>query len=46
MEKELADSDSPEDWLAKMESKIIERAQGEYDNYTAIAILVLKNILF
>ena len=38
MEIDLAASRTPEDWLQRMEDRLLERAQGEFDNYSAIAV--------
>ena len=38
MEAELAASESPEQWLEKMTYHLMGRAEGEFDNYTAIGI--------
>ncbi|MBF0229864.1 MAG: serine/threonine-protein phosphatase [Desulfamplus sp.] len=42
MEADLARSDTPEKWLADMNARIISRAEGKYDNYTAIALFSEK----
>ena len=38
MEETLAGASDPEAWLAEMEARLLERATGAYDNYTATAI--------
>ena len=42
----LKESDSPEEWVSKLEDRLVERRSEnrdiEYDNYTAIAIFVRK----
>ena len=38
MEIDLAASRSPGEWLQRMEDRLLERAQGEFDNYSAIAV--------
>lgn len=38
MEATLAKSDTPENWLAKMESILLRNAHASHDNYTAAAI--------
>lgn len=40
MENDLQSSQTPEEWLARMESRLLERAEGNYDNYTALAVSV------
>jgi PPM family protein phosphatase len=39
MEQDLASSKSAEDWLRRMEARLLAKAAGEFDNYTAVAIL-------
>lgn len=41
MEETLADSDSPGQWLGKMEEVLKSRASAGNDNYTAAAVFVL-----
>lgn len=38
MELDLAAARSPAEWLQRMEDRLLERASGDYDNYTAIAV--------
>ncbi|KWT84926.1 PP2C family protein-serine/threonine phosphatase [Candidatus Magnetominusculus xianensis] len=38
MEIDYAKSETPEKWLCHMRSRIIRRVDGEYDNYSAIAV--------
>jgi PPM family protein phosphatase len=38
MEVDLAKADSPRDWLAKMETRLLERTTEDSDNYTAVAV--------
>ncbi|MGI9431802.1 MAG: PP2C family protein-serine/threonine phosphatase, partial [Myxococcota bacterium] len=38
MEETLADASDPEAWLAELERRLLERASGAYDNYTATAV--------
>ncbi|MCP5050638.1 MAG: serine/threonine-protein phosphatase [bacterium] len=38
MEIDLSTAAGPGQWLEKMERRILERARGEFDNYTAIAV--------
>jgi len=38
MEIDLAASRAPGEWLQRMEDRLLERAQGEFDNYSAIAV--------
>lgn len=38
MEIDLGASRSPGEWLQRMEDRLLERAQGEFDNYSAIAV--------
>ena len=38
MEADLAAAASPADWLARLEQRILARAEGPYDNYTAVAV--------
>ena len=39
MEADLSEAGSAADWLDRLERRILERAEGPYDNYTAIAVL-------
>lgn len=38
MEIDLAGASSPQDWLQRMEDRLLERAADDFDNYTAIAV--------
>jgi serine/threonine protein phosphatase PrpC len=40
MEQDLAISGSPHEWLTAMVQKIVDRAPGDNDNYTAAAVFV------
>ena len=40
MEAMLAGSNAPEQWLARMESILLDNAPPDHDNYTATAIFV------
>ncbi len=35
----LTESASAEDWLAAVERRVLERADKDHDNYTAVAVL-------
>ena len=37
MEADFAKAVSPDDWLARMEARLLERAPEDHDNYTAMA---------
>ncbi len=39
MEADLSKAESAADWLNRLEQRILEKAEGPYDNYTAIAVL-------
>ena len=39
MQQDLADCSGPEQWLERMESRIRERATGDHDNYSALAVM-------
>lgn len=39
MEADLSASHSAAEWLERLEQRILQRATGPYDNYTAIAVL-------
>lgn len=39
MEADLSKAESAADWLSRLEQRILARAEGPYDNYTAIAVL-------
>lgn len=43
MESLLAATESVDDWLAAIEQKVLERAEGEHDNYTAVAVLFSRS---
>jgi serine/threonine protein phosphatase PrpC len=36
---DLAASTSPEEWLTRAKSRLLKHASGEYDNYSALAVL-------
>jgi serine/threonine protein phosphatase PrpC len=38
MEATMAQADTPENWLAQMESILLRKAPANHDNYTATAI--------
>ena len=38
METDLEAARSPEEWLKSLERRVLERATGAYDNYTAVAV--------
>jgi serine/threonine protein phosphatase PrpC len=38
MEADLAKARTAEEWLSQMETRLLERVSGEYDNYTAVAV--------
>jgi|GEM_PF-164101 len=38
MELDFAKAKEPKEWLQKMESRILNKAEGEFDNYTAVAV--------
>lgn len=38
MEMDFAKAEGPKEWLKKMERRLLQRAEGEFDNYTAIAV--------
>jgi len=40
MEEDLLSSDTPDDALAKMEARLLSRADNYNDNYTAIVVMV------
>lgn len=42
MENDLSATASSEDWIRKMEHRVKERAAADHDNYSAIAVRVLK----
>jgi len=37
---DLAQTDTPQDWLDALQQRLFSRASGEYDNYSAIAVRV------
>lgn len=39
MEEDLVNAASANDWLRFMEQRLLKRAEGPYDNYTAVAVL-------
>ena len=39
MEADLAAAESAADWLDRLERRVLARAAGPYDNYTAVAVL-------
>ena len=39
MEEDLTNSASATDWLNRLEQRVLARAEGSYDNYTAVAVL-------
>ena len=39
MELDLSEVSSASEWLGKIECRILARAEGPYDNYTAAAVL-------
>lgn len=41
MELDLAKSATPDEWLDHMTDRILSRAEGEFDNLTAVGVLVL-----
>jgi serine/threonine protein phosphatase PrpC len=38
MEADLAKAKTPQEWISHMETRLLERVSGEYDNYTAVAV--------
>lgn len=42
MENDFSVTASSEEWIRKMESRVKERASADHDNYSAIAVRVLK----
>jgi serine/threonine protein phosphatase PrpC len=42
MEQDFGASKSSEAWIGRMEGRVKERATGDHDNYSAIAVRVLK----
>jgi serine/threonine protein phosphatase PrpC len=40
MEDDLGTAHSADDWLRRMEAKLLRQARGEHDNYSALAVLV------
>lgn len=40
MEADLLKTDDPEKWLMEMKVRILKRAEGDFDNYSAIAVLI------
>lgn len=43
METTLATSQSPQDWLVTMEQRLLQQAEPNHDNYSALAIWVSKS---
>ena len=43
MEADLQAARSAEEWLAALEKRVLVRATGQYDNYTAIAVLFARS---
>lgn len=43
MEKELQQAASARAWLAALEQRVLERATGPYDNYTAVAVVFSRS---
>lgn len=41
MAVDLAKSNNPQEWLEKMETRIVERAKKDHDNYSAIGVSVV-----
>jgi len=39
MEYHLQRSRTPAGWISRLEDKLLERAEGNYDNYTALAVI-------
>ncbi|MHC1761983.1 MAG: PP2C family serine/threonine-protein phosphatase [Negativicutes bacterium] len=39
MEEDLVNAASATDWLNRIEQRVLARAEGSYDNYTAVAVL-------
>lgn len=39
MEYNLQRSRTPAGWIARLEDRLLERAEGSYDNYTALAVM-------
>lgn len=44
MEAELAKADSPAAWLAGLELRLLQRAQADHDNYSAVAVMVEEGV--
>ena len=44
MEVALVRSNTAAEWIERMGRWVSERGQGEYDNYTALAVLVREDI--
>ncbi|MGD9942251.1 MAG: PP2C family serine/threonine-protein phosphatase [Burkholderiaceae bacterium] len=38
MELDLAAAETPQQWLERMEDRLLDRVDGDFDNYTAIAV--------
>jgi hypothetical protein len=42
MENDFSTAASSEAWIGKMEARVKQRAAADHDNYSAIAVRVLK----
>jgi serine/threonine protein phosphatase PrpC len=42
MEQDLGEAENSDSWIGKMEARVKERAPADHDNYSAIAVRVLK----
>lgn len=40
MEKDLHASSTPDEWIDRMERKLLKRVEAKHDNYTALAVMV------
>ena len=40
MEDDRRAADNPKEWLRRMETRLVQRARGEHDNYSAVAVFV------
>lgn len=38
MESDLAQANTPDDWLQAMQTRLLDKASGDYDNYTALTV--------
>ena len=43
MEADLREARSPDEWLASLERRVLDRAKGPYDNYTAVAVMFSRS---